>query len=184
MAVRPDTPTEVYPHRYLESPQPPNGPRIWVCPLAVIEWDDGSLNVLEKCRNHFDNLVDLSKRKLGGCCNVTLRPEDITESNTLQSVLNRYSKQDKITVCLTPGTYTLPQPLQLGPEHSNLTLECCHGGVIIQATEGSENQFLDGLVVLNGANNVTFQGLHFILPLVPFFNRDQGSHSQIAGLNA
>jgi len=185
IAVRPDTPTEVYPHRYLESPQPPNGPSIWVCPLAVIAWDDkGNLNLLADCRNHFDNLVDLSKNKSSGCCDVTIRPEDITASVTLQSILDKYRNQEKITVCLTPGIYTLPRPLQLGPEHSNLALESCHKGVIIMATKGSENQFLDGLIVLNGANNVTFQGLRFALPLVSFFNQDQGKRSLLAGMNA
>jgi hypothetical protein len=36
IAVRPGEPTEVYPRRYLEAPQPPDGPRLWACPLAVI----------------------------------------------------------------------------------------------------------------------------------------------------
>jgi hypothetical protein len=39
VGVRPSTPTAVYPARYLRAPQPPDGPRRWVCPLAVIEWD-------------------------------------------------------------------------------------------------------------------------------------------------
>ena len=44
MAVRPNTgvdpnaSTQIFPHRYLESPQPPDGPRLWACGLAVIEW--------------------------------------------------------------------------------------------------------------------------------------------------
>src|SRR5260370_13159648 len=38
IAVRPGTPQAVYPERLLTGPQPPDGPRQWVCPLAVIDW--------------------------------------------------------------------------------------------------------------------------------------------------
>ena len=36
IGVRPSTSTQVYPERYLRTPQPPDGPRQWACPLAVI----------------------------------------------------------------------------------------------------------------------------------------------------
>jgi len=45
LAVRPSTSidpnasTQIFPHRYLEGPQPPDGPRVWACSLAVIEWN-------------------------------------------------------------------------------------------------------------------------------------------------
>lgn len=168
IAVRPSTPTEIYPHRYLEAPQPPDGPRLWVCPLAVIEWNNGILNVLEDCRNPFDNLVDLTKRKLGGCCDVTVRPEDITEKNTLQSIIDKLKNQEQATVCLMPGVYSLPKPLLLGPEHSNLTLEGCHDGAVIQAAAGQETNFLQGLIVLVRADNVTLRNLRFELPQAAF----------------
>lgn len=35
-AVRPNTPQQVYPQRYLRNAQPPNGPRQWLCNLAVV----------------------------------------------------------------------------------------------------------------------------------------------------
>jgi hypothetical protein len=66
VAVRPTTPTNVYPDRYLRDFQPAEGPRLWVCPLAVIGWAVAEkgvlLNPLDDCRNNFANLVELSKR--------------------------------------------------------------------------------------------------------------------------
>ncbi len=57
IAVRPGTPTQVYPPRYLGSPQPPDGPRLWVSPLALIAWNAGTLKVLDDCRKPFSPLT-------------------------------------------------------------------------------------------------------------------------------
>jgi hypothetical protein len=38
IAVRPGTPQAVYPERFLTAPQPPDGPKQWAAPLAVIDW--------------------------------------------------------------------------------------------------------------------------------------------------
>lgn len=179
IAVRPGEPTEVYPHRYLKDPQPPDGPRLWVCPLAAIEWNsDGCIKDIEDCRHHFDNLVDLTRRNLGGCCTVTVRPEDFTQGKTLQAILERYKNQEQLTICLLPGDYFLDAPLQLESEHSNLTLEGCHDGAVFYANPHSAKNFLHGMIVLNRANNVTLRRLRFQLPLVPFID----SGGQLAGL--
>jgi hypothetical protein len=160
IAVRPSTQTEVYPRRYLDGPQPPDGPRLWVCPLAVIEWETGTkFKVLEDCRNRFENLVELTKRNLGGCCTKTVRPGD-----DLKTIIDTLKNSEQATVCLMPGIYSLPEPLQLDLEHSNLTLECCHDGVFIQAASGSDPKFVSGLINLNKTENVTIRGLHFVLP--------------------
>src|SRR5262249_46933612 len=124
--------------------------------------------VLDDCRKPFDNLVELTKKKLGGCCTVTVRPEDVTAEHPLQSILNRLANRGQVTVCLMPGVYSLPTSLKLGPEHSHLTLTACHDGVILRAAPGAELNFLHGLIVLNRANNVTLQGLRLELPQVPF----------------
>lgn len=50
IAVRPATPNAVLPARLLRQPQPPDGPRMWACPLAVIAWTDPGLEVLDDCR--------------------------------------------------------------------------------------------------------------------------------------
>lgn len=180
IAVRPGEPTEVYPRRYLEDPQPPDGPRLWACPLAVIDWNNRQLNVVEDCRKPFDNLVNLTRRNLGGCCTVTVKPEDITPDRTLQSIVDRFRNRDRVTICLMPGTYYLPEPLLIRPEHSNLTLEGCHDGVVLEAEQGKEVNFLQGLIVLNRANSVTLRRLRFQMPQVPFFS----TKGTIAGLTA
>lgn len=69
-AVRPTTPQDVYPHRYLDAPQPPEGPRLWGCPLAILHWVREAAIVTD-CRQPFDNLVELTRHK-SGCCELTV----------------------------------------------------------------------------------------------------------------
>jgi hypothetical protein len=61
-AARPSTPRQVYPERLLTSAQPPNGPRLWACPLAVLTWDSltsrGPAGV-QDCRHLFSPLTKL-----------------------------------------------------------------------------------------------------------------------------
>ncbi len=54
LALRPATPQGVYPERLLVSPQPPEGPRQWVCPLAVIDWTGESGQQIIDCRQQFE----------------------------------------------------------------------------------------------------------------------------------
>jgi len=69
-------------------------------------------------------------------------------------------------ICLRPGTYYLPAPLTLGPNHSNITIESCGGTAILAAASGwvTEEDFQQGLVVLNSANNIALMGLRFSMP--------------------
>lgn len=73
-SVRPGTPDQVYPSRY-KTPQLPDGPRLWACPLALVDWKCESGTGVTDCRNHFENLVELAKRKLCDCCPVTTKPD-------------------------------------------------------------------------------------------------------------
>lgn len=57
-AVRPSTPQQVYPEHYLNDFQPPDGPRMWACPLATIDWT-GKTPTVQDCRQSFSPLVDL-----------------------------------------------------------------------------------------------------------------------------
>jgi hypothetical protein len=177
IAVRPGEPTEVYPRRYLEAPQPPDGPRLWACPLAVIRWQsDRSLKILQDCRERFDDLVKLTKRQSGGCCTVVVKPEDLNSKITLQSIVDKFAQpgfpnRNHITICLMPGIYELPRSLELGPDHSNLTLEGCGDGAELQAKLGyDEKDFLHGLIVLNHADSVTLRNLKFQLPILHLNN--------------
>jgi len=178
-AVRPSTPQAIYPERFLNGPQPPDGPRQWVCPLAVIDWasrDSVSVStlafsapsaVIHDCRCHFDNLVTLTNRRLGGCCTVTVWPSDAPR---LQPIIDRASRDGRrVTVCLMPGAYALSQPLRLTGRHSHLVLESCSGGATLQTDPAADlTAFTDGLVVLVGADGVTCRGLTFLPSAVPF----------------
>ena len=75
IAVRPSTPQGVYPEDLLIGAQPPVGPRIWACPLAVIDWSNQTVT---DCRNQFEGLVALSKRR-PGCCTVSITTADVTD---------------------------------------------------------------------------------------------------------
>jgi Family of unknown function (DUF6519) len=167
-AMRPSTPQQVYPERYLTDPQPPDGPLEWACPLAVIQWTaGGSGSVLSDCRNPFDNLVTLTRRKLGGCCTVNVSPADLARKS-LQTILDQFRGAAGVNICFAPGIYKLTRPLLLTAEHSNFNFEACSGGVIFQVAEGAESKFLQGMIVLNRADSVSFRGIQFQLPLVSF----------------
>ncbi len=99
IAVRPSTSCEVYPHRYLVDFQPPDGPRLWVCPLAAIARvfeifggkETGTIKLLECCQNNFDNLVKISI-------------SDKILNKNLQDTLNQYQnilEQYKKTLTLS-----------------------------------------------------------------------------------
>jgi len=167
VAVRPSTPQGVYPEDLLTSPQPPDGLRRWACPLAVIDWSKRSGPAVTDCRNAFEGLVALTKRK-PGCCTISIGPSHITATNSLQAVLDRAAAlASTVTVCLAPGIYTLPGSLYLSDLHSNLALESCGGRATLGAAPSSANaRFGDGLVVIEGASGVTLRGLTLVPPLV------------------
>jgi hypothetical protein len=168
VAVRPTTPTQLYPQRYLDAPQHPDGPRLWACPLAAIEWNNGVLTVEDVCLPPFDNLVDLTKRKGTGCCTVSVSPGDLSATKTLQTILDSFANRGPVKICLGPGEYDLAVPLALGSQHSNFTIEACPGAATLQAAKGAEGAFTQGLVTLSAASSVTLRGLTLDLPLSPF----------------
>jgi hypothetical protein len=169
-AVRPGTPQQVYPERYQSGPQAPDGPREWICPLAVILWTATPATFVS-CTNPFNNLVALTKRKLGGCCTINVSPSDLASGKTLQTIVDQYSGLAGVNVCFAPGTYNLDGPLVLNSNHSHFHFEACAGGVTLSAAANASGDaastFLQGLVVLNSATDVSFEGIVFQLPLVP-----------------
>ena len=102
-AVRPATPQMVYPERYWNNLQQPDGPRQWACPLGVIAWSDQVGTLVSDCRNSFDNLVELSKRQQG-CCTITVRPQDLSANVTLQSVVNKAANETMLVLAANPGS--------------------------------------------------------------------------------
>ncbi|MDO8586979.1 MAG: DUF6519 domain-containing protein [Armatimonadota bacterium] len=173
VALRPATPTQAYPGRYLKEAQPPDGPRRWVCPLAVIEWkQDDTGSRLADCRKQFDNLVELTQRKQIGCCTHVVTPKD---AGRLQKLLSRLKDA---TVCFMPGTYILPQTLKLGRKNPNLVLKACREGVVLRADEKALEKFQQGLILIDGADRITLRGIEFAPPLVEMpdklANRERG----------
>ena len=180
-ALRPIRPAIVYPARYLAAPQPPDGPRAWACPVAVLAWAGGSATATS-CVPLFSGLAGRTGAGAGGCCTVDVGPADVDDGASLQSLLGRYATSGPVTVCLEPGTYTLPAPLVLGSGFDGLTLQACRGGVVLQAPSQPGADFVLGLIVLQGASSVTIRGLELSVPLTGF-SPPAGSFSSLPGLN-
>ena len=180
-ALRPIQPAMVYPARYLAAPQPPDGPRTWACPLAVLAWVGGSATATS-CVPLFSGLTGQSAGGSGGCCTVSVGPSDVDDGASLQALLNRYATQGPITVCLEPGTYTLPAPLVLGSQFDGLTLQACRGGVVLQAPSQPGAEFVLGLIAMQGANSVTLRGIELTIPLTGF-SPPAGSFSSLPQVN-
>jgi hypothetical protein len=159
-AVRPSTPTLVYPQRYLEAPQPPEGPRQWLCDLAVIRSGDG-FQLLDDCRNH----VGATKCD---CCGVTMGPAEVAAAGGLQAALDGLAGSGAPgQLLLRPGIYTLAAPLTLTQKHARLSLEGCGDGVILQADPQNIDAFRGGAILIQSAAGVRLSELVLRLPSVP-----------------
>jgi hypothetical protein len=168
IAVRPSTPQGVYPKDLLVRPQCAVGPVRYVCPLAVIDWLADGGPTISDCRNGFDNLVDLSRRK-AGCCTVSIAPQDVSGAAGLQTLIDRAAGLARnVTVCLASGEYPLPAPLRLGPAHFGMTIESCGGPAVLLADPGADPAaFFEGLVILDRVAGVSLRGLGLEPPLAP-----------------
>jgi hypothetical protein len=103
-AVRTATPQIVYPQRYQNGFQPPDGPRLWACPLGVIAWSGEIATLASDCRNQFCNLVASCQKPAQGCCTVTVQPEDLDANTTLQSIVTEASNLTMLVQAVTAGT--------------------------------------------------------------------------------
>jgi hypothetical protein len=167
IGVRPTTPDTVLPARLLRTPQPADGPRMWACPLGVIGWPNGELQLIDDCR------VPYPGEPEDCCCTVSVHPGDIGEPG-LQAIVDAavahrapHDRAHTVTVCLCPGRYELPEPLVLDQRHNHLHLEGCGEGVVLAAQAGAEQEFAQGLIELVHADNVRISGIEFQMPQVP-----------------
>ncbi|HMD96341.1 MAG TPA: DUF6519 domain-containing protein [Terriglobia bacterium] len=101
-AARPSTPQEVYPEKYLAGFQPPDGPRLWACPLGVITWSQGLGTLASDCRIPFCHLTDACNRGQG-CCEISVKPGDLTATNTLQTIVNQAANPTLLIQAVDPG---------------------------------------------------------------------------------
>lgn len=127
IGVRPTTPTDVLPAR-LKTSQPPDGPRRWLAPLAVIDWLVEGAPAVSDCRPSFLNLVDLTKRPVGegggACCEVV-----VAVGEDIQAAIDSLPA-DGGAVCLKAGTHHTDGPIHI--RRSSVTLRGESGGTIIQ----------------------------------------------------
>jgi hypothetical protein len=183
-ALRPAQKTIVYPERYRDAPQPPDGPRIWACPLAVVTWgeeeeDEDEDPTAANCIPRFSSLAGLDTK--GGCCTVDIGPEQVDDGASLQAVLDEHAHRGPVTVCLRPGTYTLPAPLMLGPELDGITLQACREGVVLRGPARPRDTFALGLIVIRDAASVTIRGIELSPPQVrlpPVSRSFSGLHAE------
>ena len=167
LALRPETPQAVYPGSLLTAPQPPDGPRMWACPLAVIDWRNIENPTVTDCRVPFDPLTGLMNRRVG-CCTVALTPADLAKGVSLQAAIDRAAQiEGGATVCLAPGPYPLTSPIRLSAAHAGITIEACGGSAVLTVVVGNEAVFSDGMVVLDGASGVTLRGLTIVPAMAP-----------------
>lgn len=126
IAVRPATPIEVYPKRYLDGPQPPDGPRIWITPLALDSND---------CREPFDNLVELTKRKVGGCCTYSVTTVAELREAVTQAMGRPVNNDERepVRICIQPGVYEIRTPIVL-QSTSDLIISGCGAQSIINCS--------------------------------------------------
>ena len=92
-------------------------------------------------------------------------PSDVDDGASLKALLGRYATRGPVTVCLEPGTYTLPTPLVLGSQFDGITLQACREGVVLQAPSQPGAEFVLGLIVMQGVSSVTIRGIELSVPL-------------------
>src|SRR5579862_9113370 len=83
-AVRPSKPQNIYPQRYADAPQPPDGPRQWITDLAVVAANEKGSKLLADCRVPFLPLT----QQTGGCCGLVLGPDDVSGRGGLQAIVD------------------------------------------------------------------------------------------------
>lgn len=178
-AVRPNTPQQVYPQRYLQSPQGPTGPRRWLTDLAIIQYvpsspavRDGGFKIVADCRVPFPAPTSVDEEC--GCCGITLNAAQVAARGGLQAVVDAQAKLGQ-SLSLRPGRYVLDAPLAFSSAHAGFLLSGCSPGARVQLSANSASlaNFTAGMLTITGTSNITIQGLSFSLPLAPFQNPTQ-----------
>jgi len=155
-SVRPATPQKIYPQRYYDSPQPPDGPRQWLGDLGVISAQAKGSTLLADCVPSFNPLTN----QQGGCCGLTLGPANVDARGGLQAVVDSLAGGPAV-LSLKAGTYSLAAPLKLTAKHSGLTIEGCTGDVILAPGGTDMTPFSLGLILANAISGVALKRLTF-----------------------
>jgi hypothetical protein len=127
-AVRPNTPQQVYPQRYLEAPQFPDGPRQWLTSLAVVVPGGPNTNrepVIHDCRKHFLPLTELEGCV---CCNLALDPSQDWLGSLNEALA---SSATALNICFQPGSFTVSSKITITGKSVKMTgagTATAHGG--------------------------------------------------------
>ena len=176
-AVRPAMPQAIFPQRYQEGLQPPDGPRQWITDLAVVSAQAQGSTLLADCRVPF---LPLTQQK-GGCCGVVMGPTDVAGAGGLQAVVDSLAASAAI-LSLRTGDYPLSAPLKLTAKHAGLTIEGCNDGVRLQAAGADLTPFRLGLVTLEAVTDVTLRQLEFDMPLVALGKQEKAQVGTLCGV--
>jgi hypothetical protein len=152
----------VYPQRILDQSQPPDGPRQWLTPLAFLRWQQAAPRPPhpEDCVPRFTGLVRVDQP--AGPSTVHLQARDVGGGWGLQDAINTHASRGRAaTICLAPGTYALPRPLRIGPEHGQLTIRATAPGVVLRAEPEAAARFLLGLIIATEADGFSLEGIEF-----------------------
>ena len=108
-AVRPNTPQQVYPQRYLEAPQLPDGPRQWLTDLAVITpgGQEGQPPLIHSCLPPFK---PLTKAESCTCCNLALAPDEDWQTKLSDALA---SNATAVSVCFSAGTFEVSNKITI-----------------------------------------------------------------------
>jgi hypothetical protein len=173
-AVRPSMPQNIYPQRYYDAPQPPDGPRQWICDLAVAKALETGCTVLASCRPTFTSLTAGG----GGCCGVTIGPDDAVAQGGLQAVVDSLAGAPAV-LSLSPGVYDLAAPLKLGKANDGLVIESCGGGVQLKSSATDTSAFRLGLIQMAEVKNITLRSLELIPPEAPLSAKIKVSEASV-----
>jgi hypothetical protein len=169
-AVRPSMPQNIYPQRYYDAPQPPEGPRQWICDLAVAKALESGCTVLESCRPTFTSLTQMG----GGCCGLVLSPDDVVARGGLQSVVDSLAGGPAV-LSLLPGTYPLSESLKLTKSNNGLVIEGCSSGVVLAASASNLPALRTGLILMDGVEDITLRELELTAPEVASATAKRGT---------
>ena len=165
-AVGPRSAGVVYPRRIMDAPQPPDGPRMWLTPLAFVRWHARE-PAAEDCLPRFDSLA--GQEHSGGSCTVRIGPQDVGGGWALQDAIDAHATGAHPTIiCLEPGSYALRRPLRIGPQHGRLTLRAERRGVVLHAERETAARFVLGLIAAEGTDGLSLQDLEIRPAQVPF----------------
>ncbi|HYP62823.1 MAG TPA: DUF6519 domain-containing protein [Acidocella sp.] len=115
-AARPSTPQQLYPQRYLDAPQPPEGPVQYLAPLGVVGWSNNAFSLIEDCSLPF---LPLTKLHDCSCCALVLDPNKDWLTTLTQAAAN--SAITALSVCFQPGTFDVTNKITISNKSVHMT---------------------------------------------------------------